>query len=120
MRRIRSRPSKPLSALAAVVGLGFVAFGVIGCIYILPSKAHWAGKLFALLWTLTALGMLVYHCANLFSASGVADEIIEIDRLADESRSPEERLKRLADLLAKGLITQSEHDQQRQRILDEL
>lgn len=119
MRRLRVRPSKPASALAALVGIVFVAIGITIASYVFPLGVPWFLKGFVALWTVVSAGICLYHCANVFSARGVADEVIELDDQAVTS-SPKERLQRLADLKAKGVITEDEYQDRRKTIVDQL
>jgi hypothetical protein len=119
MPRLSVRPSQPLSALAAVVGLVFIVIGVSLAIYIFPSDAHWLIKAFISLWTFVATGICLYHVANVVSARGVANEVIEVDSGA-RVPSTEERLQRLTDLRSKQLISEAEYQKQRSAIIDDL
>jgi hypothetical protein len=116
--RGRIKPSKPVSAIALVVGLVFTGIGVFMAI----PNAGW----FGVFWTLLALAATVYHAANLFSDSGIAEEVVDFESFPpSDSRRPagesvEARLRQLDKLKGGRLITEAEYQQRRSKILDEL
>ena len=69
--RGRVKPSKPISAVAMIMGIVFVGIGVF---VVIPS----AGP-FGVLWTLAALFIAGYHAYNLFSESGASHAVVDID-----------------------------------------
>ena len=119
--RGRVKPSKPISAVAMIMGIVFVGIGVF---VVIPS----AGP-FGVLWTLAALFIAGYHAYNLFSESGASHAVVDIDVEASPSRrqekaslqtSVETRLGTLEQLKNKGLISEDGYAQQRCKILDGL
>jgi hypothetical protein len=80
-----------MSALAAVVSIVFVGVGVSLSIYLFPTEVPWFVKAFIVLWTFVAAGIGFFHCANVFSVHGIADEVIDIEG-ASSAHSPEQRL----------------------------
>jgi hypothetical protein len=121
MAQIRVRPSKPMSALGAVVGFFFIIFGIGFTRQMWTAKDNppWFVKIFPIVWTLIAASICIYHLSNLFRDRGVADRIVD----TDESDSPlfrtEQRLKDLSNLRAKNLITEEEYQERRTVILNE-
>lgn len=79
MKQLRIQPSKPASILGMMVGGIFVGAGITLLCYVVATEVPWFIKGFIALWTLGAAGLTLYHCLNVFSARGVASEIIEID-----------------------------------------
>ena len=118
--RGRVRPSKPLSALAMLVGILFVLVGVF---FLIPHLG-W----FGIIWTLVAGAITAYHALNVFSERGVAHEVVDFDISTVESARPpapnadsaEQRLKNLESLREKGLLRDDEYEMQRRKILDQL
>jgi hypothetical protein len=80
MAQMRVRPSKPMSALGALVGLIFVVVGIFFSIRVFSLGAPLAAKAFSIGWTLVGTGHCVYHLANLFSRRGAAHNIVDTDK----------------------------------------
>ena len=116
----RVRLSKPMSALAMIVGIVFVGIGIF---LVIPH----AGA-FGVLWTLIAVAITGYHAVNLFSERGVAHEVVEFDATESETfqgsapstESTEQRLGKLDSLKRKGLLRDEEYEEQRKSILEDL
>jgi hypothetical protein len=114
----RVSPSKPMSALGLIVGIVFVGIGVG---IVIPQ-----GGAFGVFWTLVAVAITGYHAVNLFSERGLAHEIVDIDGSASDSshpaggETPEQRLATLDDLKKRGIVTDDEYREQRNRILQEI
>ena len=108
-----------MSALAAVVGFVFMIIGVCLMIFIFPLEIPRFFKAFIVLWTFVAAGISLFHVANVVSARGVANEIIDVDAGAG-AQSVEQRLQRLSDLQSKQLITEAEYQKQRAAIINDL
>ena len=119
---MRVRPSKPSSAIGAVVGLFMIFFG-IGF-----TRQMWAAKdnpplfvkAFPIVWTCIAASICIYHLTNLIRRRGVADRIVETDQSDSALSRTEQRLKELSDLRAKSLITEEEYQQRRTAILNDV
>lgn len=113
-----SRPSKPASALAVFVGIGFI---VIGITVAIPN----AGA-FGWFWTAIAFFITGYHVFNILSSNGVAEEVYEIASSqpaptpSGDSETIENRIEKLASLKQKGLITETEYQTQREKIVSEI
>lgn len=75
--RISVRPSKYMSALGALVGLGLL--GTVVLLFINPVLAAIA---FVALWVLVMLGIVGYHLTNLFTDKGVA--VADVDVAVDD------------------------------------
>ena len=116
--RGRVRPSKPMSAIGLIIGIGFVCIGVFAAI---PNVGA-----FGVFWTFIALAITGYHAVNLFSKNGVAEEVVDFDTSMqpDSASSREEplehRLARLDTLKRQGLVSDREYEEQRKRILDNI
>jgi hypothetical protein len=113
--RGRIRPSKPVSAVAMVVGITFIGIGVF---LVIPAEGP-----FGIFWTLVAVAVTVYYAVNVFSEHGVSHQVVEFegDLKSDSKESDvETRLEKLESLKQKGLLTDAEYKQQRERILKEL
>lgn len=116
--RGRVKPSKPMSALAVIVGIVFIGIGVF---LVIPNAG-----IFGVFWTLVALAITVFHVANLCSVHGAAYEVVDFDRPSPTqpqtplALSTEQRLAKLDDLKRKGLVSDEEYAEQRKRILDNL
>jgi hypothetical protein len=114
-----------MSAVALIIGVVFVGIGVF---VFIPITRVFGGfvTFFAVLWTLVALAIAIYHAVNLFSERGVAQEVVDFDTStqpgprSSASESPEQRLARLDGLKTKGLVSDKEYEEQRKRILDEI
>ncbi|MCJ7675023.1 MAG: SHOCT domain-containing protein [Sedimentisphaerales bacterium] len=113
--RGRIRPSKPVSAVAMVVGIIFIGIGVF---LVIPAIGP-----FGVFWTLAAFAITVYYGINVFSEHGVSHQVVEFegDLKSDSKESDvETRLEKLESLKQKGLLTDAEYKDQRERILKEL
>jgi len=113
--RGRIRPSKPVSAVAMVMGIIFIGIGVF---LVIPAIGA-----FGVFWTLAAVAVTVYYAMNVFSEHGVSHQVVEFegDLKSDSKESDvETRLDKLESLKQKGLLTDAEYKQQRERILKEL
>ena len=113
-----SRPSKPVSALAVIVGVGFIIFGITVAI---PEAG-----LFGWLWTIFAFLITGFHVFNILFAKGLAEEVYDITSTDEKQfnevghRMVEDRLKKLDVLKQKGIISESEYRCQREKILNEI
>lgn len=118
MPRARIRPSKPASVFTMVVGIALVVVGVSA---VVPEFGA-----FGLLWTLVALGITVFSAINAFTTRGVAGEVVEFDPSTQPTPEPrrrdsvEDRLSRLEQLRRRGLLSDAEFHEQRNRILADL
>jgi hypothetical protein len=74
MPRYRVKPTKPASALTLVLVIGIGVYAAVG---VMPKE-----PLFGALLMLAAVGVAIYHGANLASRQGVASHEITDD---DES-----------------------------------
>ena len=107
-----------MSAIGLIVGIALLCVGVL---FSIPESG-----IFGIFWTLIALLITGYHALNLFSAHGVADEVIDFDlstrhdSAAPRPESPEHRLAKLDELKRKGLINDLEYRQHRKRVLDDI
>jgi len=115
LRRGHVRPSKPVSLITMVVGIGFV---LVGLFVAIPGAG-----IIGVIWTLLALGITVLHAHNLFTDRGVPTEEVEFD-LRDEagSRAADDfdtKLRKLAKLHEDGLVTDEEFERKRAEIVAE-
>lgn len=112
------RPSKPISALVVIFGMGFIFIGFTEAI---PSAG-----LYGWFWMFGAFSITGYHLFNLLTKNGVAEEVFDASPSnydqpngAMES-SVEIRLQRLEKLKRSRRIDEKEYQQQRQRILHDI
>jgi len=119
-RRIRVKPSKPVSLFGMIIGIIFV---FIGLFVVIPTFGA-----FGVFWTLIAVGITVYQAYNFFGDKGVASWEIDIDDGLRERRNNyssstgddfETRLRKLNKLKEDGLITEEEFRKKREEILRE-
>ncbi len=111
MKKVRIRPGKGQSVLGMAVGIAFCLIGVTVAIPMFGA--------FGILWTLVAAGITVSNAVNAFSDRGVTSHEIIVDDGGD-APSPEERLETLKRLKNSGDITESEYEEKRKKILDEI
>jgi hypothetical protein len=112
MARIRIKPSRPQAALAMVVGIAFVGFGLLVGI---PTFG-----VFGIFWTVMALAMTVYFAINAFSPRGLAHTEIDIEHDAEPEEGGlqfDERLRRLERLREEQLISAEEYERKREEIM---
>jgi len=62
----------------------------------------------------------VFHFVNLFSEDGVAEDVVDFEGKESFSHTPRKRLKKLESLMAEGIISSSEYQSQRNRILNDI
>ena len=117
INRARVRPSRGASVVGLLGSLLFVGIGVFFAIPNLKESgdAVWIG----VVWTLIAVGGVIYNGINAFSDRGIASEEIQYD--SDASALPaSERLIELENLKQKNLISTEEYERKRIRIIDEI
>jgi len=139
--RFRSevRPSRWLSGLAVVTGLGMLSVGGLA-FYGLYQGYAWASgsagpstpvggyaqvmmalMAFVGFWLLLVLGGTVYHAVNAFTRRGLPAEIVEHEGSLPGSQSnAANRLRELEKLRSEGLLSALEYDQRRKAILEQL
>ena len=113
--RGRIRPSKPASVVAMVIGIIFIGIGVF---VVIPA----AGP-FGVFWTVAAVAVTVFYAVNVFSEHGVSHEVVDFEgdlKTGSDGSDVQTRLEKLESLKQKGLLTDAEYKQQRERILKEL
>jgi hypothetical protein len=113
--RARIKPSRPMSVIGMLVCIAAV---IIGFSIVIPNAG-----LFGVVWTLFALFGAVYNAVNVFSERGISHEVVEfeddLDGIKNEG-SIESRLHKLESLKQKGLVSNQEYQQQREKILKEI
>ena len=107
-----------MSAVAAVVGVFMLIFAL--AFFSQAKSAPGPVVAFLVVWVLAAIGGIIYHLVNATRAGGVPTEIIESDSDSDSSNSTADRLRELEDLRSRKLISDSEYETKRQKILNEL
>ena len=112
-----ARPSKAMSWLTAVVGVGMVVCVVLFFIAPVLAVACFVG-----LWIVTVLGIVGYHIKNATSDKGVPHT--RFDFQAEISEQPrggdfDTRLRDLQKLRDEGLVTEEEYHRKRADILNE-
>lgn len=113
--RGRIRPSKPMSALGMVIGIVFIFIGIF---IVIPNAG-----IFGIVWTLFAVIGVVYYAVNVFSEEGISHEVVDFESdlsNKENEESVESRLEILESLKQKGLISDREYQEQREKILKEL
>jgi len=119
--RLRVRPSKSSSVISVIAGAVFVCIGIFVAI---PETSNGGAAWFGVVWTGCAALVVVRGVLNLSTERGVADEVIDLDKgTADSIRTStavEDRLRKLNDLRANGLISDSELKIRREEILREV
>jgi protein-S-isoprenylcysteine O-methyltransferase Ste14 len=117
-RRVTSRPTPVMSAIAAVVGVLILIFGIV----FFSQAKDMPGPIVAFLvvWVLAAIGGIIYHLLNATQPGGVPTQIIESESGGAASGSTAERLQELEDLRSRKLISDAEYETKRQKILNEL
>jgi flagellar motor component MotA len=105
-----------MSAFGMIVGIIFIGIGFFLAI------PHFG--IIGVFWTLIAIGITVYHAINVFSEHGVAHEVVEFETDASQpdisrasAETVEKRLEDLNSLREKGLVSEQEYKEQRNRIL---
>lgn len=113
------RPSKWVSALVVVMGLGMAGVGIF---LLLFTGAH---PVPVVIWIVVVLGVTGYHLFNLFTDRAPSPmEIVEGQSSAGPASPPpltaEERLRALEGLREKKLVSDEEYEAKRREILDRL
>lgn len=117
-RRLYTRPTPGGSAIAIVVGIFMLIFG-LGFL----SQVHDAPPLVALflvVWFGGLIAAIGYHIMNVVKDDGVPTGIMEIDDVPSDKKSPADRLKELDDLRSRNLVTGEEYQSKRREILGEV
>ena len=117
-RNLLIKPSKPISALGMIGGS---IAAIIGVVVLIPMLSRDHGPVwFGVLWTGLGIAGAITSAINAFSDQGIPTEEIVSDSLHQEpTRSTEDRLRELDDLLRKEMISKDEYARTRTRILDE-
>lgn len=113
--KARVRPSRGMSAFGMAAGLLFVLLGFLVAIPTFGTVG-W-------IWTGVAALITLYHAVNTLSDRGVSQMEVDVElpgRASGDAASIEDRLAKLAELRARGVITQDEEEQQRREILREV
>lgn len=127
-RRIKVKPGKTQSKFGFIVG---IVFCIIGCVVVIPIFG-----IFGIFWTGIAVVITVMNYKNGFSDDGVATHEIIIDEperstewnhtdvgdgqnRTSSGEDIEVKLKKLNSLYEQGLITASEFEAKRKKLLDE-
>lgn len=121
--RGKVKPSKPVSFMQVIMG---GIFACIGLFVLIPKMEETHGPVwFGVLWTFAALVGAVIGAINLFSDEGIPTEEFSFTSEASDVSKPqprttEQRLKEIADLKDKGLITEEEYRTKRAELLKEI
>ena len=113
--RARIRPSQSVSAIGMIASIAAV---MIGFFFVIPNAG-----LFGVVWTLVALIGVVYYAVNTFSDRGISTEVVDFEGDLNGKKDEggvESRLQTLESLKQKGLVSDQEYNQQREKILKEL
>lgn len=108
MKKVRVKPSKPNSVLAAIVGFVFVIIGVTTIIPLMGT--------FGAIWTLVAVGITGYHLFNIFSNKGVGMYEVDVEEKQDVVDF-DIQLRKLKKLYDDQIITKEEYEAKKNQIL---
>lgn len=120
-KNVHIKPGKAQSVMGLIVGALFCLLGVFMAI---PAFGG-----FGVIWTLVAVAITVFNGINAFSEEGVSSHEIVIDTdgedltppvSASPAASTKQRLETLKQLYTDGAITNSEYEERRKKILDEI
>lgn len=110
------RPSRPMSALAVVVGIGML---LTFATFFYSPLAGVGG--FVVLWVITLLAIIGYHAWNALHPRGVPHSQVDFDvrhSAASSGQSPfAERLRELEQLHRSGLVSDAEYQAKRSEIM---
>ena len=113
----RVRPSRASSAFGLVFSIGFFFAGMF---YVIPNFSGSGGfGWFGVIWTLMALGGVIYHGINTFTQIGIATEEVQF-RGSLHERSPSDRIRELDELRGNNLISEEEYHRKRSDILEQV
>ncbi len=101
--RMGIRPSKPASAVGLAAGVVFLLLGVAVVIPVFGT--------FGMFWTAIAALITCFYAYNLFSARGVSAYEVDV-------ASPEDDLRKLAQLRQDGLLSEEEYLQKRAELMN--
>lgn len=126
-KRYESRPAPWASAIAAVVGILMIIFVVANVApKVKPDptpfghpKADSTGEVFMVVWIMIAICIVGYHVLNAIGGAPPTEVIESVDE-EKPARSVEDRLKELAELRSRDLISEAEYETKRQEILKEV
>lgn len=115
-RRIGIKPSRPMSCLAAAVGLAILLIGG-GAIF---SSGNFHP--FFALWILVAIIVVGYHLYNAVSddAPAIETAVLEEEDPPVVKRTPADRLRDLDDLHKEGLISEEEYNRKREELIKQI
>jgi len=100
--RMGIRPSKPAAAVGLAAGVVFLLLGVAVVIPVFGT--------FGVFWTAVAGIIAAFYAYNLFSARGVSAYEVDV-------ASPEDDLRKLAQLRQDGLLSEAEYQQKRAELM---
>ena len=109
-----ARPSKPMSWLAAAVGVGMVV-----CVLSFFLSPALGGALFVVLWLGTVVAIVGYHLRNATSRAGVSHTEYTFEGGGAGRADFADRLRDLEGLRADGLVTEDEYRRKRADIIGE-
>ena len=112
-----ARPNKPLSWLAALMGVGMVICAVL--FFVAPAAG--AG-VFLALWVITVLGIAGYHLRNATSQDGVDHTRFHFRGEIEDRKGQGDfaaRLRSLEKLREDSLVSEAEYQKKRAEILGE-
>jgi Short C-terminal domain len=100
--RMGIRPSKPAAAVGLAAGVVFLLLGVAVVIPIFGT--------FGVFWTAIAALIALYYAYLLFSRRGVSAYEVDVN-------SPEDDLRKLAQLRQDGLLSEEEYQRKRSELM---
>lgn len=120
-RRYSVKPSKPASLLGGIVGIFFIFIGI-------TTVIPYGAGVFGIVWTLSAVGITVYHFYNFFSKKGAG--VYRIDIEDEDGAVPKNnttdnqkvdfdvKLRKLQKLFDDGIITKEEYEKKKKELLE--
>ena len=119
------KPGRFPSAMGAIGGILILIIGAIALSTTeMGNDAPPFVIFFLIVWFAAGIGGVIYHLYNATSDKRVTEyDIVPSREERDPSNkfaTPETRLRNLDNLRQQGLISETEHQAQRQRILDSL
>jgi len=100
--------------------IGGIIFTIIGLAVVIPMISKHNGPVwFGVLWTLAAFAGTIMGAINAFSDKGIPTVEIVVPEDEAKTKSTEDRLRELDELLQKKVINYQEYSDTRKRILDD-
>ena len=121
-RRMRIKPSRGMSLISIIVGLGILVVVIVLWAIFSRDLSKTFGdfanifNIFIVVMVIALIGMIAFHAYNVFSKKGAAAFRVESEGAGDVA----ERLRELTKLRDEGLISKEEFEEKRREIVKEL